>query len=239
MPWRETARDEYRRESDRYASDMTDGEWALIEPFMPPAHRHGRPRTTDLREVVNAVLYIATSGCQWRMLPREFPPVSTVQRYFHDWRDSGLWETIHFHLALQTRELEGRKAQPTAGVPPLSRLRRRIDSQSVKTTESGGLSGFDAGKRVKGRKRHILVDTIGLLFGLVVHGADIQDRDGVPAVPESIRQACPGCVASSPTVPMVGRSCAIPSSTWESGRSRSSSALTKPRALRFCRAAGS
>ena len=130
---------------------MTDREWALIEPFLPPARRHGRPRTTDLREVVNAVLYIATSGCQWRMLPRAFPPVSTVQRYFYDWRDSGLWQTIHFHLALRTRELEGREAQPTAGVPPPSGLRRRIDSQSVKTTESGGLSGFDTGKRVKGR----------------------------------------------------------------------------------------
>ena len=143
MPWRETARDEYRRESDRYASDMTDGEWALIEPFMPSTRRHGRPRTTDLREVVNAVLYIATSGCQWRMPPRAFPPVSTVRRYFHDWRDSGLWETIHFHLALRTRELEGRKAQPTAGVPPLSRLRRRIDSQSVKTTAGAVHGGMD------------------------------------------------------------------------------------------------
>ena len=155
MPWRETARDDYRWESGRYASDMTDREGALIEPFLPPARRHGRPRTTDLREVVNAVPYIATSGCQWRMPPRAFPPVSTVRRYFHDWRDSGLWQTIHFHLALQARELEGREARPTAGVPPLSRLRRRIDSQSVKTTESGGISGFDAGKRVKGRKRHI------------------------------------------------------------------------------------
>lgn len=182
MPWTETARREYRRETSRYASDLTDREWGLIARFMPPANRLGRPRTADLREVVNAILYIATTGCQWAMLPRDLPPYSTVQRYFYDWRDSGLLETIRFTLAMETRELEGRQAQPTAGV---------IDSQTVKSTESGGIRGYDAGKKINGRKRHAVVDTIGLLFGLVVHAADVQDRDGAPAVLASIRKSCP------------------------------------------------
>jgi transposase len=182
MPWTEAARREYRRDMPRYASDLSDREWALVAPFMPPPKRIGRPRTTDLREVMNAILYIATTGCQWAMLPKDLPPYSTVQRYFYNWRDSGLLQTIRFALAMETRDLEGREAQPSAGV---------IDSQSVKTTESGGVRGYDAGKKINGRKRHIVVDTIGLLFGLVVHAADIQDRDGAPAVLASIRKSCP------------------------------------------------
>ena len=121
MPWTEAARREYRRAGARYASDMTDREWVLVAPFMPPARRLGRPRTTDLREVMNAILYIATTGCQWVQLPKDFPPYSTVQRYFYDWRDSGLLQTIRFALAMETRELEGREASPSAAI---------IDSQS-------------------------------------------------------------------------------------------------------------
>jgi len=182
MPWTEAARREYRRETERFESDLSDREWELTERFMPPPNRIGRPRTTDLREVMNALLYIAATGCQWAMLPKDFPPPSTVQRYFYEWRDSGLLQTIRFTLAMETRELEGREAQPSAGA---------IDSQSVKTTESGGIRGFDAGKKINGRKRHIAVDTLGLLFGQVVHAADVQDRDGAPAVLASIRHSCP------------------------------------------------
>ncbi|MGH1484463.1 MAG: IS5 family transposase [Geminicoccales bacterium] len=182
MAWTEITRRHYERNGLRYASDLRDEEWALVAPYLPKAKRFGRPRTTDLRAVVDALLYILTTGCQWRMLPKCFPPYSTVQRFFYRWRADGLWDQINHELVMRVREVEGRKASPTAGI---------IDSQSVKTTEAGGPRGFDAGKKIKGRKRHILTDTTGLLTAAVVHEANIQDRDGAVPLLVSIRECWP------------------------------------------------
>ena len=182
MPRDDIARADHSRRSLRYASDVTDREWELLALFKPEDRDLGRPRTTGLREVMNAILYIDTTGCPWRYLPTDFPPASTVQRYFYRWRDGGLWTAVNGMLVTAARELEGREASPTEGV---------IDSQSVKTREAGGVAGYDAGKRIKEGERHIGVDTLGLMVGLIVHGADVQHHDGDPAMLASVRGRWP------------------------------------------------
>jgi putative transposase len=152
-----------------YPTDLTDHQWDCIKELIPPAKPGGHPRVLEMRAVINAILYLTVTGCQWRMLPREYPAWQSVYSYFRAFRDDGTWQRIHDTLRAQVRERLGRHKHPTAGAK---------GSQSVKTTQVRGVRGYDSGKRVKGRKRHILVDTLGLLLAVVVTSAAVSDAAG-------------------------------------------------------------
>src|SRR6266699_6989382 len=163
-----------------YASDLSDAQWAILEPLLPPAKPGGRPRSVNMRQILNGIFYVLRSGGAWRLLPHDYPAWSTVSDYFRKWRNAGVWEQLV--SILRERLQAGRQATPSAGI---------IDSQSVKTTERGGPHGYDGGKKVNGRKRHLLVDTMGLLLKVVVHTANIQDRESVNLLLEPIKGLFP------------------------------------------------
>ncbi|MCC5660860.1 IS5 family transposase [Nostoc sp. XA010] len=173
-----------------YPTDISDTEWDLIKSMIPYRKRkRGKKREIEMREVVNAIFYILRAGCSWRMMPHDLPAWQTVYSYFQRWQRKGIWQKIHSVLRClrratptQLRQLQGRDVEPSAGI---------IDSQTVKTTEKGGVKGYDAGKKINGRKRHILVDTMGLILMVVVHTASIQDRDGAKLVLDKIQYSFP------------------------------------------------
>ena len=180
LMWTATTRAQHSRAGLRFASDLTDAEWGVLEPLLPRPSPVGRRPSWPLREIVNAIFYVLRGGIPWRMLPPCFPPRQTVYGWFSAWRDKGVWESINHTLVMLDRERAGREASPSAAV---------IDSQSIKTTEAGGPRGYDAGKKINGRKRHAMVDTDGRALEIQVGSAAVQDRDGaVPLLKASRRR---------------------------------------------------
>ena len=160
-----------------YPSDVTDEQWQLISRLLPKAAKSGR-RPIDRRWIVNAILYLVRTGCQWRLMPREFPNWKTVYTVFWRWRKSGVWKNVHDALRRMVRKAAGKKPTPSVAI---------VDSQSVRTAEGGEFRGYDAGKKITGRKRHIAVDTLGLICAVVVHAASWQDQDGAHLVAQALR----------------------------------------------------
>src|SRR5512142_2973068 len=164
-----------------YPTDLTDRQWDCIKELIPPAKPGGHPRTLEMRAVINAILYVTVTGCQWRLLPREYPAWQSVYSYFRRFRDDGTWQRIHDTLRAQVRQRVGRHKHPTAGA---------LDSQSVKTTQVAQVRGYDSGKHVNGRKRHLLVDTLGLLLAVVVTSAALSDPTGAKLLLKRLGGAC-------------------------------------------------
>jgi putative transposase len=165
-----------------YPTDLTDAQWEIVAPLVPTPQPILQPSKYSRREILNALFYVNRTGCQWRMLPHDFPPWESVYGYFYQWRKDGTWQKINDALRRQTRQRAGRSPEPTTAI---------LDSQYAKTTAMGGPRGYDAGKKVKGRKRHLLVDVLGLVLAVLVLAANVQDRDGGWIVLSAIHQAYP------------------------------------------------